>query len=101
MAYELLATAIGHVATHPGVTIAEQSDCAGATDSDFLRWEREYHPFVLPQELKRLYRVSDGLRVRWHFRVGGACVGGQSTLHLSVGWSLCMHKSSGVTVFIT
>mmetsp|Transcript_4963 Transcript_4963/g.9589 ORF Transcript_4963/g.9589 Transcript_4963/m.9589 type:complete len:390 (+) Transcript_4963:60-1229(+) len=56
---------VRYLEEQPGVTGIQLMEKPPGTAKDITLWEKENYPFLLPQDLKNFYMLTDGLLLRW------------------------------------
>eukprot|EP00742_Colponemidia_sp_Colp-10_P006838 GILJ01007327.1.p1 GENE.GILJ01007327.1~~GILJ01007327.1.p1 ORF type:complete len:351 (+),score=31.24 GILJ01007327.1:41-1054(+) len=56
---------ISFLENHAGIQDVHFEERKGVLPDEIVRWEKQHHPFVLPDDFKAFLQISDGLMLRW------------------------------------
>lgn len=56
---------IDFLENHQGVNNVQFFELGGCSEQDIRAWEKQYHPYTLPNDLKSFLSISNGLILRW------------------------------------
>mmetsp|Transcript_133778 Transcript_133778/g.372964 ORF Transcript_133778/g.372964 Transcript_133778/m.372964 type:complete len:291 (+) Transcript_133778:108-980(+) len=68
---DLSIDAITFLESHPKVAGVKFYDRPSATQAQLQAWEAQNSPFVLPEDFKAFFAISDGVTLRWSLRFRG------------------------------
>ena len=62
---------MGFLQQHRGVTDVKWLERSPAVEEDLNEWEQKHSPYLLPQDMRAFYLISDGLLLKWQMRYQG------------------------------